>query len=96
LQVVQFKQLFDTWGIAVVVAIGFALRAWGTFRLPLRSLWALGIAAFGLWANVALSNQFHGRPPRWLGYVTAWLAMSCAAAIVGLVLDTGRKLASCR
>src|SRR4051794_34409860 len=80
-----------SWSVAIVVAIGFALRASGTSRLaPSRFVWCAGAAMFGLWSTAGLANQSHGRPPYWLGYVTAWLAVSCVFAIVGLMFDTRR------
>jgi hypothetical protein len=78
-------------GVAIILAVGFTLRARATQRLvPFRSLWTLGIAIFGLWAFAILSNQFHGRPPPSSRYLIIWWAVSCAVSIAGLVLDTRR------
>lgn len=82
-------------GLAVVTAIGLALRAWGPRPLvPLRSAWALGVAVFGYWTVVLLSNQFHGRPPRSDLYLIFGWAMSCAMSVLGLLFESRRSAAA--
>jgi hypothetical protein len=77
--------------LAVVAAGVLAARATGRHLLiPLRSVWALAAAVFGLWSLILFTNQFHGRPPPSDVYFISGWATACVLSVVGLSFDKRR------